>query len=167
MPRRMICLAVCLVTFSLPALAQNASLSLAVGSQKVLDLPGLSRVAVGDPEVADVRVVSKTQLLIVGAKVGTTTLEVWRTGAAGPTAYTVLVTAALPSAGPRLTVRVGRSLTHPAPGLQRVAIGDAAIADVAAAPGGVQLKGLKVGTTTLILWSSGGRRESLEVAVTP
>jgi len=167
MTRRMTCLAVALLTFSLPALAQNASVSLAVGTQKVIDIPDLTRVAVGDPTIADIRVVGRTQLLIVGAKTGTTTLNVWHTGSANPTSWTVLVSATLPSTGPRLTVQVGHTLTHPAPNLQRVAIGDPEIADLTTAPGAVQLKGLRPGKTTVILWSSGNHRESLEVDVTP
>lgn len=62
---------------SLPALAAEPTVELAPGTQTVLDFPGLRRVAVANPSVADVKVVGKSQLLIIGTQRGTTALTVW------------------------------------------------------------------------------------------
>ncbi|QSQ27243.1 pilus assembly protein N-terminal domain-containing protein [Pyxidicoccus parkwayensis] len=62
------------------ALAQDGtSVSLGVGSQKVLTVPGLSRVALGDPTIAEVKTLGSGQLLITGLGEGKTTLLVWKT----------------------------------------------------------------------------------------
>jgi pilus assembly protein CpaC len=62
------------------ALAQEGStVSLGVGSQKVLTIPGLSRVALGDPAIAEVKTLGSGQLLITGLGEGKTTLLVWKT----------------------------------------------------------------------------------------
>ncbi|AKQ66993.1 Type II/IV secretion system secretin RcpA/CpaC, associated with Flp pilus assembly [Myxococcus hansupus] len=61
------------------ALAQdNTTVSLGVGSQKVITIPGLSRVALGDPSIADVKTLGSGQLLITGQAEGKTTLLVWK-----------------------------------------------------------------------------------------
>lgn len=68
-----------LVLVALPALAQEGgNISLGVGTQKVLNVPGIQRVAVGDAAVADVKTLSNGQLLIIGASEGKTTLLVWK-----------------------------------------------------------------------------------------
>lgn len=52
---------------------------LGVGTQRVLTVPeGIQRIAVGDPEVADVRPVGRDQVLILAGKEGRTTLLIWR-----------------------------------------------------------------------------------------
>ncbi len=60
-----------------PASAAERTVELAPGTQTVLDFPSIRRVAVANPTVADVKVVGKTQLLIVGNQRGTTALTVW------------------------------------------------------------------------------------------
>ncbi|MDY7228504.1 pilus assembly protein N-terminal domain-containing protein [Hyalangium rubrum] len=52
-------------------------MQLAPGAQTVLDFTGIRRIAVANPDVADVKVVGKTQLLIVGNRRGRTALTVW------------------------------------------------------------------------------------------
>jgi pilus assembly protein CpaC len=59
------------------ARAEPPPVQLAPGEQKVLDLPGIRRIAVAAPDVADVRVVGKSQLLIVAQRRGRTALTVW------------------------------------------------------------------------------------------
>ncbi|MGH7965444.1 MAG: type II and III secretion system protein family protein [Candidatus Binatia bacterium] len=51
----------------------------------------VQQVAIGDPEVADVRAVSKREVLVTGKKPGTTTLIVWQQGATRPQEFAVLV----------------------------------------------------------------------------
>ncbi len=55
------------------------SMNAAVGHVVVLPLPeAVSRVAVGDPKVADYRLISRTELYILGKSVGTTNFLLWR-----------------------------------------------------------------------------------------
>lgn len=61
------------------ALAQDGtSVSLGVGAQKVLSIPGLSKVALGDPAIAEVKTLGSGQLLITGQAEGKTTLLIWK-----------------------------------------------------------------------------------------
>lgn len=61
------------------ALAQEGStISLGVGTQRVLSVPGVTRVALGNPAVAEVKTLGSGQLLISGLGEGRTTLLVWK-----------------------------------------------------------------------------------------
>lgn len=54
-------------------------LRLVAGHVRVLSLPSaVSRIAVGDPKVADYRLISPTELYVVGKAAGTTNLVIWR-----------------------------------------------------------------------------------------
>ncbi|MBS2031536.1 MAG: pilus assembly protein N-terminal domain-containing protein [Deltaproteobacteria bacterium] len=59
------------------------NLELDVGAQKVLDVQAIARVAVGDPNIADVKPLGSHQLLIVGKTEGRTTLLVWSSAGKG------------------------------------------------------------------------------------
>jgi pilus assembly protein CpaC len=63
------------------AVAQEAGniVSLGVGTQKVLSITGIQRIAIGDPSVADVKALGSNQLLVIGSGEGRTTLLVWKT----------------------------------------------------------------------------------------
>src|SRR4051812_46003909 len=65
------------------------TISLGVGSQRVLSISGVSRIAVADPSVADVRSVGG-QLLVIGAGEGRTSVIVWKSNGQRVT-YTVSV----------------------------------------------------------------------------
>src|SRR6266849_3942049 len=56
----------------------DSRINLGVGSQKLLTIPDISRIAVGDSSVADVKNIGNNQVLIIGAGEGKTTLLVWR-----------------------------------------------------------------------------------------
>ena len=61
--------------------ATPEELRLVVGQNRPLSAPGpVARVAVGDPAVADVRVLGATELLVLGVGEGRTTLHVWSSG---------------------------------------------------------------------------------------
>lgn len=62
---------------ALPTWAEEPTVRLSPGEQRVLDFPGLRRVAVAAPNVADVKVVGKSQLLVSAQSTGRTTLTVW------------------------------------------------------------------------------------------
>lgn len=53
------------------------TLSVTIGYSRLLKFEGLLRVAVGDPKVADVAVVSDKELVLNGRSPGQTTLHVW------------------------------------------------------------------------------------------
>jgi pilus assembly protein CpaC len=57
---------------------EGTSISLGVGTQKVLTVPGATRIAVGDPSILDVKVIGNSQVLIIGQAEGKTTLLVWK-----------------------------------------------------------------------------------------
>ncbi|SJZ44550.1 type II and III secretion system protein family protein [Selenihalanaerobacter shriftii] len=52
-------------------------LDVSVGQSKLLKIPGLKRVAVANPKVADVITISEEELLINGKSTGKTTLHLW------------------------------------------------------------------------------------------
>ena len=57
---------------------EGSTISLGVGTQKVITVPGIARIAVGDPSIADVKTIGNNQILIIGAGEGKTTLLVWK-----------------------------------------------------------------------------------------
>src|SRR5919206_3120468 len=58
---------------------EGSVISLGVGQQKVLQLGNIARVAIGEPEIADVKQVGGgSELLITGMGEGRTSLLVWR-----------------------------------------------------------------------------------------
>lgn len=67
---------------ALPAWAQETATTetfqLVVGQQKVLTAPGVSRIAIGDPNVADVKVVAQNQVLVTAVGPGRTEITVWK-----------------------------------------------------------------------------------------
>jgi pilus assembly protein CpaC len=65
---------------ALLALALSAApepVRVAPGTQEVIKVPGVTKLAVGDPEVADVVPTSKGELLVSGKKRGRTSLTLW------------------------------------------------------------------------------------------
>ncbi|HEY4574075.1 MAG TPA: pilus assembly protein N-terminal domain-containing protein, partial [Thermoanaerobaculia bacterium] len=67
--------------FARPAPAQDgaATIHLGVGEQKIVPVPGVTRVAIGEPDVADVKQVgSAGELLLSGLAEGRTSLLAWR-----------------------------------------------------------------------------------------
>lgn len=75
------------LAFSVPAFA--GSFSVGANESKLINIKGVSRVAVADPNVADVIVVSPTELLLLGKKAGATNVYFWVNGA--PVRHDILV----------------------------------------------------------------------------
>ncbi|HUP91893.1 MAG TPA: pilus assembly protein N-terminal domain-containing protein, partial [Solimonas sp.] len=62
------------------------------GTHKLQREPaGVTRVTVGNPDIADVQVINKREFLVTGKKIGVTSLMVWTRGAAQPREYRVRV----------------------------------------------------------------------------
>ena len=69
----------CLATVALAEEADPADppeLQLAIGERRTVPVEGLSRVSVGDPEIADIEVV-KGGVVVIGLSEGRTTLLTW------------------------------------------------------------------------------------------
>ncbi|TMA45198.1 MAG: secretin, partial [Deltaproteobacteria bacterium] len=82
-------LAVLLATAAAPP--EGAVIALGVGQQKVIQLGNVARVAIGEPEIADVKQVGGgSELLITGMGEGRTSLLVWRANGTR-LSYTVVV----------------------------------------------------------------------------
>ena len=79
------------ILLSAPVAMAATPLSVSVNESKYVQEPGLSRVAIGSPEIADVQLLSAREFLLVGKKSGSTTLLVW--SANGRQEYIVTVTA--------------------------------------------------------------------------
>jgi pilus assembly protein CpaC len=65
-------------------------LRLTPGGQEVLRYPGLQRVAVSQPEIADVRVLPSGEVLVLGKQKGRTSLTVWTAGHAARTQQVII-----------------------------------------------------------------------------
>ena len=62
-----------------PARADDSTpLTLGLGAQKTIAVPGVARIQILDPSVADVKVVGTQQILVLARKEGRTTLLVWK-----------------------------------------------------------------------------------------
>ena len=73
-----------------PAIQAATPLSVSINESRYVQEAGLNRVAVGNPEIADVQLLSAREFLLVGKKSGSTSLLVW--GANGRQEYLVTVT---------------------------------------------------------------------------
>ena len=83
MNRRTICAGMLLsagVLLAAPAVHAAQPLSVGLNESRYMEIYGLNRVAVGNPEVADVQLISGSELLVVGKKAGSTSLLVWGSG---------------------------------------------------------------------------------------
>lgn len=146
-------------------------LSMPVGGEGRLRLKGLQRVAVGDPAVVDARVTGQDELVIIGASAGQTTLLAWTVGASAPQSFAVTVSPAqVPEPAPAppplpFVLGLGEEMKRAAPGMKRAAIEDTDIVGLTPSADGLVLKGLKVGTTTVLVWFDEGRRETWQVTV--
>ncbi len=61
------------------AWAQDNTINLGVGTQKVIPIPGISRIGLGDATIAEVKIIGNGQLLLTGQAEGKTTLLIWKT----------------------------------------------------------------------------------------
>lgn len=106
---------------TLPALAQEGGvIGLGVGQQKVIQVGSVSRVAIGEPEIADVKQVGGgNELLITGVGEGRTSLLVWRSSGSR-LSYLVVVR----RQDPKEVVSEVRALLGDREGIQVRVVGD-------------------------------------------
>lgn len=55
-------------------------LNVSVNGSQYMEAPGITRLAVGNPDIADVKLLSNNDFLVVGKKAGSTSLIVWSNG---------------------------------------------------------------------------------------
>ena len=67
----------CILIVAIPAIAFGQSYEVAVNQSQVLNMEGVKRVAIANPAIADVLVVSDTELLLIGKAPGVTSLQIW------------------------------------------------------------------------------------------
>jgi len=72
-------LAVAGVCLAAGAVWAGADIKLTVGGAKVISVKSPDRVAIGNPEVADVKQINREELLLSGKAIGSTTLIIWMT----------------------------------------------------------------------------------------
>jgi len=76
-------------TVKVTGVKTDETLTLKVGETRSLSLPGVTRVAVGDPEVTDIRVEGAGEVRVQARKAGETVLLVWT--AEGRKAWRIVV----------------------------------------------------------------------------
>lgn len=94
----------CFVATALPAAAAE-TLEIAVNQSRVMNAYGVERVAVANPDIADVLVVSGSEVLLVGKAPGVTTLHIW--SVSGLASYEVKVAADDPATGNEIRTILG------------------------------------------------------------
>jgi pilus assembly protein CpaC len=72
-------LALCLMLTAAPGVTEvkEPDVHVKVGAEQTLTVANLSRIALGDPAIADVKVQGQHQLVVSGKSQGGTTLLVW------------------------------------------------------------------------------------------
>ncbi|MHC1716003.1 MAG: type II and III secretion system protein family protein [Acidaminococcaceae bacterium] len=67
----------CVLFVAIPATAFGQNYEVAVNQSQILNIEGVKRVAIANPAIADVLVVSDSEVLLVGKAPGVTSLQVW------------------------------------------------------------------------------------------
>ena len=75
--------------------AQEAVIGVPVGQSRLLNLANIQRVVVAAPQIADVNVITRNQLMVIAKSIGVTTLSVWT--AEGLRVFKVAVISASPA----------------------------------------------------------------------
>ncbi|HZI10536.1 MAG TPA: pilus assembly protein N-terminal domain-containing protein [Myxococcus sp.] len=133
-------------------------LELKVGEQQRITVKELVRIALGNPDYAEVKTLGDNQVEVTGRAAGTTKLIAWnRTG--DMTVYTVEVSEQgkpSPAAPAEETVTLKKGGTHELKlkDLSRVAVGDPEVADIqVSGKDALRITGQKAGETTLLVWT--------------
>lgn len=79
----------CVLFVAIPATAFGQNYEIAVNQSQILNIEGVKRVAIANPAIADVLVVSDSEVLLVGKATGVTSLQVWTDRV--PTIYSIHV----------------------------------------------------------------------------
>lgn len=102
-----LCLFIVVSPLGVLAAQTPAKLSVGAGQSRTVTMYGMQRAAIANPDVADVVVVSSSELILVGKHTGTTTLIVWSN--MGQQTYLIEVA----SADPAIANEIRRILGYP------------------------------------------------------
>ncbi len=142
-----------------PVTAQSPwqqTMNAVVGHVAVMTLPeAISRVVVGDPKVADYRLISRTELYVLGKSVGTTNFLLWRQSGP-PVSLTVKVSADLDPLAESLKTALPREQDIELMMASGSVVLRGSVADVGAADAAVQLAQAYTRQLNRYLASSGG-----------
>lgn len=105
----------------------QTQLHLGRGAQTVLTIPNVTRIAIGDPEIADVKVLGNSEVLVIANSEGRTTMMIWRGKERLEYEISVLGSAATM---PEITLRVGERRHLDFANMSKVGMPNRAIADV-------------------------------------
>lgn len=114
----------CIVGLTFTVYAQDDAVTLLIGEQKTVDVRNVKRVAVGDPNVADVKVISESEMLLTGVNAGSTTLTIWDS-AGGKSVLHVTVVAR----DPRAVAKEVQDLLADVEGVQVKVVGERVVMD--------------------------------------
>lgn len=138
------------------------------GEQKVLTFPGLSRIAVGDPKIADVKATADGELLISAVSEGRTTMMIWR-DRFERLEYEIAVrpNGSANASLPVVTLRIGERRKLDFANASKIGVPDRAIVEVELGERKtVTLLGKAEGETTFPMWSEEQVRVDYRVIVT-
>ncbi|MFT3841778.1 MAG: pilus assembly protein N-terminal domain-containing protein [Myxococcaceae bacterium] len=148
--------------------SDEPDLYLAVGIQKVLTIPGIQRVAIGDSGICDVKTIGNDQLLLIGAGEGTTTLLVWSANGARKS-YTVHVPKpANPPTSQSVSMNAGEKFELPKLSFRHVTSDTPEVVKVVSeGEGKVHLEALAEGRAEVITDQKDGSRTVYFIEVQP
>lgn len=142
------------------ALAQDGGLSsidLLEEAEQIISLPGIQRLAVGDPQVADVKNLGSDQVLITGATAGKTTLVAWlKDGQRREFAINVKRGEREAADVEALELKQGELKTLKATGVTGLALGDPRVLEATLRGGRLQLRARGPGRCDVVLVREGG-----------
>jgi hypothetical protein len=160
-----------LVTFSTLCWAQRGgNLSLATGGQQVIDVPEMTRVAVGDTSIADAKTIGRSQLLLEGVSEGKTTVLAWT---AKGEHVSWLVTVDRPksvealSEGYEFRLQPGERVVLPSKAFLKVETSNPSIASAVLSNGQLAIRAIRGGHTPLIAWPIKGEPKKFSIHVEP
>jgi Flp pilus assembly secretin CpaC len=154
-------------------------MTLGVNDQRILSVPGITQVAVGDDKVADIKTLGHGELLVTGLAPGHTSLRVMvgkvtrqldidvAVGAPSKAAAAEGIADVTPEPTEPVTLKVAEVVTRKVKDLERVSVGNPEVADLRMAKGSIEVSvvGVKAGTTQVLLWLKGGHKQLWRVEV--
>jgi serine/threonine-protein kinase len=138
------------VTVGTPVVPKaNGEVALKSGMQRVLSLPGVKHITIGDTGIADVKVLDDSEVLIVGVAPGRTTLLVWKSDGTR-VSYAVVVSGADPVPGAvNVTLGKGDIARYPLQDIDRCAVNDSSLLFIDCQGGALRMTALAVGNATV------------------
>lgn len=134
----------------------TGTVELVAGEQKVLDLPGIQRIAVGDGAVVDVKTIGNNQVLLTAQSEGKTTMQVWKSGGERLT-YLLTVNGGEPElsrAPGGLDLEPGALVFFKATGITRIEVGDPKVIEATLLKGGrAQLRSKAAGHSDVVAFN--------------